>query len=707
MPTDASTLSAPAQRNPSKTVQPVRRRQPQSQATKASRELANQQRRDQAERLENDLQDYFDTQAKFITDLCDRYGRSEEYIRKLVCHGVRFANKRAPNLRNAIGHDLSLKAKEEGSPSNILEIDGLSGEEYKQLVADMPEEEKERLITQLEEHRGMKEHGIRATNRGVQMDAVQTGNRVGEVSRVRAYIQQLRNLYERTGVCGFAMFTRGHPDDPAAPYIVDSDNARDFFEDALEIPCFDVVRKMEQWACTRGQNLQKSNKLDAVRSEVSNTVKHGLRSIKKNSMLEMEWANYDLKVRHELGVELAGWPKDVEVQNPSSMSAEGARRIRDLLRTGAIHWVALTKTQRLELANEIEEKRAAGTMKTRKPRCDKDKPRGPRTKKDANKGIEEGGASTPAAARTRTPTMAAAPTAQAPNAPALDAAQVPYAPAPDAAQAPNPALDAAQTHVPNTAGTPAVQFPTAFPPAAATLSANIGPFDFTGVNLSCMLGADLQLNASDGFDFDGTFDPWNFEGIDFGPMPGMADSPLNNSTNAGDLRLNTSNADEHLHLDLGFPPGNFASGPANSTTGIVFDNTGALPSNGDLSSARALSSNSTSNAQAAHANTGLPSGYFGAQNHFAVAPGLTTLPSAASAPSMSVFSVSTNTEPSRKRKHAEVDVEKPPCKARSDKNKPCGPRAKKTAASTADADADERPKPKKRKKHATEAGPEA
>jgi hypothetical protein len=50
------------------------------------------------------------------------------------------------------------------------------------------------------------------------------------------------------------MFMRGHPDDPAAPYIVDSDNARDFFEDALEIPCFDVVRKMEQWACTRGQS---------------------------------------------------------------------------------------------------------------------------------------------------------------------------------------------------------------------------------------------------------------------------------------------------------------------------------------------------------------------------------------------------------------------------------------------------------------------
>ncbi|KAJ7823740.1 hypothetical protein B0H13DRAFT_1919507 [Mycena leptocephala] len=667
MPTDVSTLSAPAQRNPSKPVQPVRHRQPQSQATKASRELANQQWRNQAEQLENDLQDYFDTQAKFINNLCDRYGRSEEYIRKLVCHGVRFANKHVPNLRNAIGHDLLLKAKEEGAPSNILDIDGLSGEEYKQLVADMPEGEKERLITQLEEFRGVKEHSIRATNRGVQMDAVQTGNRVGEV---------LRNLYERTGVCGFAMFTCSHPDNPAAPYIVDSDNARDFFEDALELPCFDVVRKMEQWSCTWGQ--------------ISNTVKHGLCSIKKNSMLEMVWANYDLKVRHKLGVELAGWPKDIEVGNPSSMSAEGVRRIRDLLRTGAIHWVALTKSQRLELAKEIEEKRATSTMKTRKPCSNKDKVCRPRDKKDTNKGMEEGGTSTTAAAQT--PNMAAAPTAQMPNAPTLNAAQTP---------------------VPNTAGTPTaapdstMQFPSAFPPTAAMLAVNIGPFDFTGVNLGCMLGVDLQLNTSNGFDFDGTYDPWNFEGIDFGPMPGMADLLLNTSNNTGDLHLNTSNTDDHVHLDLGFPNGNFASGPANSTTGFAFDSSGTPASNRDLSGTHALSSNSASNTQAAHANIGVPSGYFSAHNEFTITPGPTTLPAAASAPSMSVFSVSTNTEPSRKRKHAEVDVEKPPRKARSDKNKPRGPRAKKNAGSTVNANANAQPKPKKRQKRATEARPEA
>jgi hypothetical protein len=40
------------------------------------------------------------------------------------------------------------------------------------------------LRTQLEEYRDTKHHGVRATNKLCQLDAVQTANRVGEVVRV-------------------------------------------------------------------------------------------------------------------------------------------------------------------------------------------------------------------------------------------------------------------------------------------------------------------------------------------------------------------------------------------------------------------------------------------------------------------------------------------------------------------------------------------
>jgi hypothetical protein len=100
---------------------------------------------------------------------------------------------------------------------------------------------------------------------------------------------------------------------------------------------------------------------------------------------------------HELGVEMAGWPSNIEIKPPSKLCADNARRIRDLMRTGAIHWVTLTASQRAEVAQEIEAERAAGTSKKRKQRSDKDHPRGPRAKKSAaNKGTE-GEAGTPAA----------------------------------------------------------------------------------------------------------------------------------------------------------------------------------------------------------------------------------------------------------------------------------------------------------------------
>jgi hypothetical protein len=97
---------------------------------------------------------------------------------------------------------------------------------------------------------------------------------------------------------------------------------------------------------------------------------------------------------HELGVEMAGWPSNIEIKPPSKLCADDARRIRDLMKTGAIHWVALTPSQCAEVAQEIEAEHAAGTLKKRKQRSDKDHPRGPRTKKSA---ATEGEAGAPAA----------------------------------------------------------------------------------------------------------------------------------------------------------------------------------------------------------------------------------------------------------------------------------------------------------------------
>lgn len=60
---------------------------------------------------------------------------------------------------------------------------------------------------------------------------------------------QLVDLFERTGVRAFAMFSRSHIQDMAVPHIVDSDNARAFFQQTFGKSHMQFLMKFEQWSC--------------------------------------------------------------------------------------------------------------------------------------------------------------------------------------------------------------------------------------------------------------------------------------------------------------------------------------------------------------------------------------------------------------------------------------------------------------------------
>lgn len=105
-----ATPSAHASRNPSKPAQQPRKRQ--SQATKASRALATAQRLDQDLALEAKFEEFFQDRENTIVTLAKDFSKSEAYIRKVLTNGVRYGGKRAVSLKNAIRHELSIKAKE-------------------------------------------------------------------------------------------------------------------------------------------------------------------------------------------------------------------------------------------------------------------------------------------------------------------------------------------------------------------------------------------------------------------------------------------------------------------------------------------------------------------------------------------------------------------------------------------------------------------
>jgi hypothetical protein len=386
------------------------------------------------------------------------------------------------------------------------------------------------------------------------------------------------------------------------------------------------------------------------------------------------------------------------MEHPSKFHADDLRRIRDKMRTGAIHWVRLTPAQRAELADEIEDLRETGAMKKRKPCSDKDKPRGPRTKN--NKTTES---TTAASTASLPPTASHDVPAQISNAPLQMHAAVPdstpgVAPhtAPNAMHNTAPGVMPAPNALHNAA--PGIMLQTA--PATQSPAATASPV-FLGMGLG---------EREPAFEFpSGSFDLFDFSDVDFS---GLAKDDF---ANIPGWQLNTTNRDESWGGMSSTPAGFGDSSdsnpfPFNRTFNPTFDtslqlahaNVAYLGTSGAPDGAFPFNPAFIASPQLAHAGGLIPT-----DGTSPATPDPTAMQGAtATGPSTSVFSIITNTDGSKKRKRTEDGGEKPLRKMRSDKNKTRGPRTAKMDRA-AGADPVARPKLRPRKKTTAEAAPPA
>jgi hypothetical protein len=204
------------------------------------------------------------------------------------------------------------------------------------------------------------------------------------------------------------------------PCFVDSDNARQFFQDILDTSVYDLVRKYKLWCINqdkrksisfllgqgrkltglkplnraeRRQNFASSSPAQlnkpCVRGVVyyiSNGQLMVLNDLGKATgikTLNMIWVNYKIDIVHKYGVELVGWPSKVAMVRPLQLRGQDVHLVVERLRNNTMRWIGLTKMQRDEVAAKVEELRQSGAAKPRRERSDKNQPRGPRTKKTA------------------------------------------------------------------------------------------------------------------------------------------------------------------------------------------------------------------------------------------------------------------------------------------------------------------------------------
>ncbi|KAF8185807.1 hypothetical protein K438DRAFT_2019932 [Mycena galopus ATCC 62051] len=292
--------------------------------------------------FEDAIDNTFAQRNQAIADIAKLYNRKESYVRSVLCNTSQYKRVRKPTLRNTIIHQRWRDLQGEGETKTLKELHEELQDEIDTgtfSFSSIETAECDRLINQLLEHRKHKRVGLRATTRAIQLDGRHTSSCMGDA---------LMDLFERTEIRSFAMFTCGCIDDPNALHA-------------------DILRKFEQWSCNWDAGACKKNGINDVRKEVSQLVTN-------NSSIAMEWANYDVAIHEGKGVEITGFPADIVMCRPALWNVETAQRVRDGFHSGAMHWVVMTQEQRAELVvshNAQREALGAGSLKNCATRKDK------------------------------------------------------------------------------------------------------------------------------------------------------------------------------------------------------------------------------------------------------------------------------------------------------------------------------------------------
>ncbi|KAJ7738553.1 hypothetical protein B0H14DRAFT_2638464 [Mycena olivaceomarginata] len=269
-------------------------REPVAVGTHQGPEGRNHQKQKQKIECELAINKIFVERNKKIAELAAHFNKDMSEVRTTMYCVTQFKAQRKPTLRNSVAHQCSLDLQEQGITKPMPEL-------YAELEAELSngtftyksidKVEQKHLIDQGLEARSYARRGPRATMRAAQVDGRFTAKCIGDE-------MQLLDLFEHTGICGFAFFVRGHADDPLHLHCIDSDDALDFFTQGLEMTAPHFMRKFEQWSCNLNEGTCLKNGSTAVRKDVSCMVTECLRSATKNPKVKMDYVNYD-KLRAE------------------------------------------------------------------------------------------------------------------------------------------------------------------------------------------------------------------------------------------------------------------------------------------------------------------------------------------------------------------------------------------------------------------------
>ncbi|KAI5991916.1 hypothetical protein EDD15DRAFT_2168808 [Pisolithus albus] len=330
----------------------------------ASRQISAAQRKDRDVLLNEAIRLLADEFEAKVQVIATTHNVTHEKVKKLLGGHKYYRNPRGTQLANAIIHDKAHEVNEgraRGEKLTLQQIRELARVDPK--YQEMTQDEKDELLRALTEYRALKNTSVRATNSAAARDAQSTLEHVFKI---------LDGLALRTGVYVCLFATRGHVYDSSQPFWYGTDNVMDFWEDIMDLEPDEVVRKMEQWACMHGKNIEERNSVEGMQRMCARILNSGLRVVAKKK-IRINFINFEVAIKAKHGIDLLGWPESVPFQSPRAITnVEHLRTLRDALKAGTCRWAYMSRQQCEQHRDQLKERRSAGEVvgKPRKKHSD-------------------------------------------------------------------------------------------------------------------------------------------------------------------------------------------------------------------------------------------------------------------------------------------------------------------------------------------------
>ncbi|KAL0568067.1 hypothetical protein V5O48_013928 [Marasmius crinis-equi] len=317
--------------------------------------------------------------AKFVEDydkavetLANDLGVDQARVRKLIGFTRRANSRKDPTAYQA---GLFKKAQEvnEGKDTGyrlklkdihpILKADS-------EMMAEIKRGKKSTKVQEwIKEAKAVREArfvGERGSEKAVAREATATMNRVKE---------DTENLSRSTGAFTFGFMCRSEFGSSVHPAYWGLGPIEDFLMERFNMTGFDFVSAAQAFACLdeagdgKGVRKRKSKKAEvaALGKVTANMIAKGLQEVMGKShgrVVGMEYKHYEINIVKAHGVKLTNWPSGtIDFDSPTNIkNGDHVRELYDLVRSGTIRWVKLSKTARAREVELIDEKIKNGTL---------------------------------------------------------------------------------------------------------------------------------------------------------------------------------------------------------------------------------------------------------------------------------------------------------------------------------------------------------